>query len=290
VWVRCQICRSTFQNITAEEFARLHDEAWQDTRFVDAKVAALGLDPAMARFEELSLPGTSLLEIGPGTGHLLAAAHKSGRSVTAVESSKVHQEFIRDTWGIDSLYEHTAAVPDGLLFDAVVAINVLEHVYDVNAFLCSIAKRLAPNGVLFVSTVNAASLEAILLRTWWSMCKEHDHVSFPSPDGIARAAKALDLRTERIWSSELPFELPISVLVAVRDWAQARQTLSPSAGDCHLAGSSVQRGNGESKARLARLYSISAPFEPTSRLLGRLGRAASVKARLRRADTLELSS
>ncbi len=272
-----------FQDITAEKFGQLHHEAWQDTRFVDSIVATSGLEPASARWGELSLPGTSLLEIGPGTGHLLAAAHKAGRSVTAVESSEIHRTFIRDTWGINSLYPDITAMPQDLSFDAVVAINVLEHIYDIASFLRSIKRVLAPNGTLFVSTVNAASLEATLLRNWWSMCKQHDHVSFPSPDGMARAAEALGLMAERVWSSELPFEFPVSALVATRDWARAHRRSLDATADSRLAGSSVESTDA-SKARLARFYSIGARFDPTSRLLGTFGRAASIKARLRPAN------
>lgn len=270
-----------YRDVASDKFEHLHNEAFQDTRFTDSIVAAAGLEPASARWEELSLPGTSLLEIGPGTGHLLAAAHKAGRSVAAVESSEVHRKFIHDTWGIQSLYADIAAVPDGLLFDAVVAINILEHVYDIINFLRSISELLAPNGVLFVSTVNAASLEATLLRHWWSMCKEHDHVSFPSPDGMARAAQAVGLRTERVWSSELPFEFPISTLVAARDWTRARHGPSSVASNSRLAENTLGGADAASKARLARFYSVSAPFDPTSRLLGAVGRAATVKARFR---------
>ena len=284
-WVRCKSCRSVFRDITPERFEQLHDGACQDTRFVESIVAAQGLEPASTRWEELSLPGTSLLEIGPGSGHLLAAAHKAGRSVTGVEASEVHRTFIRKTWGIQSLYQDISAVPQGLSFDAVVAINVLEHVYDITNFLRSITSVLAPDGVLFVSTVNAASLEAALLRDWWAMCKERDHVSFPSADGMARAAHAIDLRTERVWSTELPFEFPISTLVAARDWNRARRGHSITARD-----GSLTEGGDSLKVRLARFYSASAHFDPTSRLLGALGRAATVKARLRRSERARLSS
>ena len=277
-----------FRDVTVDEFEQLHGEAFQDTRFVDSLVAAHGLKVAGRRWDQLSLPGTSLLEIGPGTGHLLAAAHKAGRSVTAVESSDVHRQFIRDTWGIHSLYPDISAVPDGPSFDAVVAINVLEHIYDITSFLRSVKKVLAPNGVLFVSTVNALSVEASLLRNWWSMCKEHDHVSFPSPGGLALAAQAIDLRTERIWSSELPFELPVSALVAARDWARARRGSSIGGSDGQLTGSPAEVFDPAAQARLVRFYSISSRFDPTSRLLGALGRAATVKVRLRPGKTCEV--
>jgi 2-polyprenyl-3-methyl-5-hydroxy-6-metoxy-1,4-benzoquinol methylase len=279
-WLRCRACRSVFRDITMDKFERLHDEACQDGRFVDSVVGALGLEPAIGRWEALSMPGKSVLEIGPGTGHLLAAARNAGRSVTAVESSEVHRAFIRDAWGIESIYEDIADLPQGLRFDAVVGINVIEHVYNVSEFLRSITNVLAPNGIIYISTANAVSLEATLLGAWWSMCKDSDHVSLPSLVGIARAAKALNLRAERVWSSELPFELPISVLVAARDWNRARRAASVQLYDGHIAAVSGQSGT-PATARLAHLYSVGAPFDPTSRLLSALGRGGSVKARLR---------
>lgn len=283
-WLRCRTCRSVFRDITVDKFEQLHDGACQDFQFVDSVVGAVGLEPTSRVWDTLSLPGRSLLEIGPGTGHLLAAARKAGRSVTAVESSEIHRKFIHDTWGIDSLYPDIADLPHGLSFDAVVAINVIEHVYDIANFLRSIAKVLNPDGVLFISTPNAASLEATLLRCWWAMCKDHDHVSLPSLIGIARAAQAIGLRTERVWSSGLPFEFPVSALVAARDWSRARRGPSSATSNGHLAGSSAGGVGFPSKAQLANFYTISARFDPTSRLLAALGRAGNVKARLRLAD------
>jgi hypothetical protein len=113
------------------------------------------------------------------------------------------------------------------------------------------------------------------------MCKEHDHVSFPSRAGIARAAQVIDLHVERIWCSELQFEFPVSALVAARDWTRARRGPSSAASDSQLRSTAAASDNAASRARLAHFYPVSARFDPTSRLLGVLGRAASVKARLR---------
>jgi SAM-dependent methyltransferase len=229
-----------------------------------------------------------VLEIGPGSGHLLAAAREAGCSVEAVESSAVHRDYIRDTWGIGTLYSTMDEIPDGRAFDAIVAINVFEHIYDIKAFLCAVRKVLAPGGTFFVSTSNARSLEATVLRCWWAMCKVHDHVSFPSSAGLATAAQASGLRIERIWSTGLPFEFPVSALIAARDRfrtrrgiGQATETGQPreaTAGPV-LASGTV---NPAAKTALARFYSAAAPFDPVYQLRGALGRAGSLKARLTR--------
>jgi 2-polyprenyl-3-methyl-5-hydroxy-6-metoxy-1,4-benzoquinol methylase len=280
-WVRCRMCRSVYRDITPQEFGQLHSKAEQDPSFADSMFGALGNEPMSSIWRRLSLPGKSVLEIGAGTGHLLAAAQQAGRSVTAVESSEAHRGFIRDTWGIDSLYADIADVPAGGSFDAIIAINVIEHVYNITDLFRSAAGLLAPGGVFFISTPNGASLEAALLRNWWSMCKEHDHVSFPTHTGMTRASGMAGLRAERVWSAELPFEFPISVLVAARDWARARKAPPSTQVDDRVAAVPVADGHKRATARLAQFYSLSGPFDPTSRLLAALGCAGTIKARLR---------
>jgi 2-polyprenyl-3-methyl-5-hydroxy-6-metoxy-1,4-benzoquinol methylase len=280
-WHKCRNCRSVFRDITPAKFGKIHAEAFQDGEFIAAVVAAGGREPACARWDLLCLPGASVLEIGPGSGHLLAGARQAGRSVAAVETSQVHRDFIREAWGITEVYPDMTGIPAGRSFDAIVTINTFEHVYDVKGFLSAVRRVLAPGGTLLVSTVNGASLEAAVLRNWWSMCKVHDHFSFPSPAGMALAARAAGFRVERIWSAELPFEFPVSVLASARDRLRDRQGPRSAAGGGHAPaprpGGAV---NAAAKARLARFYAAAAPFDPASRLLGALGRAATVKARL----------
>jgi 2-polyprenyl-3-methyl-5-hydroxy-6-metoxy-1,4-benzoquinol methylase len=279
VWVKCLNCRSIFRDITIARSRQIHDEAFQDTAFIDSVVAFDGERPQRARWDLLALPSGSVLEIGPGSGHLLAAARQAGCAVEAVESSPVHRDYIRDAWGIDSVYPTMDEIPADHTFDTVVAINVFEHIYDIAAFLRAVRKVLVPGGTLFISAPNAISLEATVLGTWWSMCKVHDHVSFPSSAGLAAAAQECGLRVERIWSAGLPFEFPVSALIAARDRVRARRSGGRSpAGPAPEGGS----GNLSAQATLGRFYSIAAPFDPAARVIGALGRASSIKARLTR--------
>jgi SAM-dependent methyltransferase len=286
IWVKCRNCRSVFRDVTPARFQQIHDEAFQDGEYLESSVALTGRRASSALWEALSLPGTSVLEIGPGSGHLLAAAQQAGCSVAAVESSKVHRDYIRDTWGIESLYATIDEIPDDRAYAAIVAINVFEHIYDVTDFLRVIKKALAPGGTFFLSTPNGLSLEATVLGSWWPMCKVHDHVSFPSPAGVSMAARASGLRVERVWSSGLPFEFPVSALTAARDRSRERRGAGKARGGGQVQTPAAAAGAGSlspaAKAALARFYTAAGPFDPTSRLLSRLGRAASVKARLTR--------
>jgi 2-polyprenyl-6-hydroxyphenyl methylase / 3-demethylubiquinone-9 3-methyltransferase len=287
LWVKCRNCRSVFRDITPDRFQQIHDEAFQDSTHINSTLAFAGEQPLRALWDLLALPGGSVLEVGPGSGHLLAAAGQAGCSVSAVESSKVHRDYIRDAWGIDSVYETMDEIPGDHTFDTVVAINVFEHIYDIAAFLRAVRRVLAPGGTFFLSTPNASSLEAVVLGTWWSMCKVHDHVSFPSPAGLAVAARESGLRVGRIWSTGLPFEFGVSALTAARDLIRARRDggkpMEPGqAQDLAqaLAGPAAKAGGVNRAAALARFYSIATPFDPAYRVLGALGRVGSVKVRL----------
>jgi SAM-dependent methyltransferase len=282
--VRCRNCRSVFRDITPARFAQIHDEAFQDFGYIESLSAFTGDRPLHALWELLALPRGSVLEIGPGTGHLLAAARDSGCPVEAVESSAVHRDYIRDTWGIGAVHSTMDEIPAGRTFDSVVAINVFEHVYDIAVFLRSVRNVLAPGGTFYLSTSNARSLEAALLRTWWPMCKVYDHVSFPSPAGLAIAAQHSGLRVGRIWSAGLPFEFPVSALAAARDRALAHRGVKPSDSgrttDKPVCTSGNENSAPGAKTALGRFYALAGPLALTSQVLGALGRAGSVKARL----------
>jgi SAM-dependent methyltransferase len=290
MWARCLKCRSVFLDITPARFQQIHDESFQDTAHIESTVAFAGQRPLRAVWDFLALPVGSVLEIGPGSGHLLAAAKEAGCSVEAVESSTVHRDFIREAWGIEPVYAAMEEIPGDRAYDTIVAINVFEHVYDIIAFLRAVRRVLAPGGTFYLSAPNAISLEATILGAWWSMCGVHDHVSLPSPVGLSRAARESGLRVGRIWSTGLPCEFPVSTAIAMRDRARARRGAGKPArgveasavgGQAGVAGGQVPGGAGVARKRaLGRFYSVAAWLDPSYRVLGALGRAGSIKARL----------
>jgi 2-polyprenyl-3-methyl-5-hydroxy-6-metoxy-1,4-benzoquinol methylase len=104
--------------------------------------------------------GQRVLEVGAGTGSI-TARFANGREVLAVE---------RDDWCIKEMERRFAGSPnvtvrraelaeladEGLRFDSVVLLNVLEHIEDDVAALESLRGLLAPSGriVLYVPALN----------------------------------------------------------------------------------------------------------------------------------------
>ena len=118
-----------------------------------------GLDPRVERPFE----GLRALDIGCGGGLLSESIARLGAKVTGID---VVEKNIRiaalhaSRQGLDIDYRHRTAeyiTESGVSFDLVLNMEVVEHVADLPAFMASCNRLTAPNGVMFIATIN---------RTW----------------------------------------------------------------------------------------------------------------------------
>ena len=154
-----------------ERFSLIADE-WWDPRGKFAPLHRLNpvrigyiRDRAAAHWQRDALSGRpldglSLLDIGCGGGLLSEPMTRLGARVTGVDASArnisvaaLHAE--RQGLSIDyrqGTAESLAA--GGAQFDIVMALEIVEHVSDVDLFLRSCGNMVKPGGLLFLSTLN----------------------------------------------------------------------------------------------------------------------------------------
>jgi 2-polyprenyl-6-hydroxyphenyl methylase/3-demethylubiquinone-9 3-methyltransferase len=114
------------------------------------------------------LEGKTALDVGCGAGLLAEPLARLGAQVTGIDASPEVIEVAREHAARMGLAINYHALPVERIegqFDLVTALEVIEHVAEPAAFLLSLAQRLAPGGLLILSTPNATGWSRLLTIT-----------------------------------------------------------------------------------------------------------------------------
>ena len=114
------------------------------------------------------LTGKTALDVGCGAGLLAEPLARMGATVTAIDAAPELIEAAKGhAAGAGLTIDYRAIGVEALdgRFDLVTAMVVVEHVADPRAFVTSLAARLAPGGLLILSTPNRTAWSRLLTIT-----------------------------------------------------------------------------------------------------------------------------
>jgi 2-polyprenyl-6-hydroxyphenyl methylase/3-demethylubiquinone-9 3-methyltransferase len=114
------------------------------------------------------LAGKSALDVGCGAGLLAEPLARLGARVTGIDASAELIEVARShaaAMGLEIDYRAGAVEALKGQFDLVTCMEVIEHVADPAAFVKALAKLLAPDALLIMSTPNATARSRLLMIT-----------------------------------------------------------------------------------------------------------------------------
>lgn len=113
------------------------------------------------------LAGRSALDVGCGAGLLCEPLARLGARVSGVDAAPENIAAAREHAagsGLDIDYRAGELDSLGLgRFDLVTCLEVIEHVADKPAFLAQLADRLAPGGLMILSTPNRTAASRVLM-------------------------------------------------------------------------------------------------------------------------------
>jgi 2-polyprenyl-6-hydroxyphenyl methylase/3-demethylubiquinone-9 3-methyltransferase len=146
-----------------------------------------------------SLDGLTVLDVGCGAGLLCEPLARLGASVTGLDPAETNIAVARahaDRSGVQIDYRDEpveAVIGRGERFDIVLAMEVVEHVPDVSAFVGACCAAVKPGGLLVMATINR-TLRAFALAIvgaeyilGWLPKGTHEWEKFVTPEELSDA-------------------------------------------------------------------------------------------------------
>jgi 2-polyprenyl-6-hydroxyphenyl methylase / 3-demethylubiquinone-9 3-methyltransferase len=199
---------STLDPAEIEKFAALAAEWWNPNGPFGAlhrlNPVRLGYirETALRHFQTASrhpLAGLKTLDLGCGGGLVSAPLARMGAALTAIDGASEAIGAARayaEQAGLAINFRCATAealVAEGAQFDLIAALEIVEHVADVGAFLAAAQALLRPGGLIILSTINrtpkARALAVVgaerILK--WAPEGAHDYDKLVTPDEIRAA-------------------------------------------------------------------------------------------------------
>lgn len=134
------------------------------------------------------------LDVGCGGGLVCEPLARLGGIVTGIDASATAilaaQEHA-DRMGLDIAYQVGDAPTEGMTYDVVCALEIIEHVPNPDVFIQQLLSAVKPGGILFISTINrtvCSWLKAIVCAEYilgWVPRGTHEWKDFLSPGEVA---------------------------------------------------------------------------------------------------------
>ena len=206
---------STVDAAEVERFAAIAPEWWNENgafrplhRLNPARIEYVR-DRLAAHFDRdvktrAPFAGLSLLDIGCGGGLMCEPMARLGFAVTGIDADATALTVARahadaQGLGVDYRDDNAEDLARSRCFDAVLALEVVEHAADPVLFVATAAGLVKPGGALILSTINrtpkayAAAIIGAEYVLRWLPRGTHEYRKFRRPSELARDVRAAGL-------------------------------------------------------------------------------------------------
>jgi len=165
---------------------------------------------ALDNLELKPLTGLHILDVGCGGGLMSEPLANMGATMTAIDASEemiavavahAEQRNLAIKYKVETA-EGLAA--QGTLFDAIISMEVIEHVRDFRAFITALASLVRPGGALILATINRtlrSYIQAILGAEYvlrWLPVGTHNWQNFRKPAELGRSLRSVGVELRNI--------------------------------------------------------------------------------------------
>jgi SAM-dependent methyltransferase len=166
-----------------------------------------------------------LLDVGAGSGNLLAVASQAGWQAEGVEVSPHSVDFLnKNNFKVFHGDLHSASFSSDY-FDVVTCSEVIEHVPDPIALATEMHRILRPGGLLWATTPHEGGISKLLLGTGWTNIAPPEHLCLFSVKGMETLLKKANFKQINI---EVRGFNPFEIFHNLRNWLirEKKETLT----------------------------------------------------------------
>lgn len=195
LWMKCSCCGNYFvYNFPKSSVGLINGHYTQDKKdnILKNKFSLDNYNPIFNRFKEMT-SGNDYLEIGTGTGEMLAVALEFGYQADAVEICREDSERIASALDVNIKWCDIVDYETEKQYDVIVMGDVLEHVIDPVKVLKKVKQMLKKDGVLWISTPNYNCAYARMEKFTHCMWHALNHYTYVSHESLREVLQELDL-------------------------------------------------------------------------------------------------
>ena len=177
--IQCNLCQHQFNNCSLDDFnnsmQKFEHHSGTSPKKKDLQRRVKRLNKIFKRFIPKSIKKGRYLDIGCSDGFTLGVAKKYGLNSHGVEIAKKPGNIAKKNGFNVHIGPLESAQFKDNSFDVISLFEVIEHVPDPEAILKEIYRILNNNGVLIISTGNAQSISARVLKSNWDYYDFYGH-------------------------------------------------------------------------------------------------------------------
>ena len=196
--LRCSNCGVGYTSPCPSEISQYYPPLYRQYSYLAKHILCMLYKRRVLSWHRLFYKAGSALEIGCGSGFMLAELEKLGWEVNGIERTDKMAQMARKQSGISVIADDVANLPNAKKYDLIILFQVLEHMAEPLKMLQKCSDRLAPGGRIIIGVPNIESMQSRIFGPNWFHLDVPRHLCHFASSDIEKLFSWAGLKVENI--------------------------------------------------------------------------------------------